>query len=196
MAEKPAAVTEAADWESIKSEYVTTNISQKELAEKYGVSRSTLKYRCAVERWAQPRREHRDRIMEKTSQRLSDAAAERMVQLMGGTDRMLEATLQALDDPEQFYRYPVKEKVDGEVIVREEILRKADTKAMKDVTLLLEKLTGLTRDLYGLPTREQELRRELAEERLALERQKLDNGFGEQQRIEVVFAAGEEEWNV
>ena len=196
MAEETAAVTRQIDWESIKSEYVTTNISQKKLAEKYGVSKNAVQYRCAVDRWGDQRRQHRDRVMEKTSQRLSDAAAERMVQLMGGTDKMLTATLQALDDPEQFYRYLVKEKADGETYTKEEVFRKADTKAMKDMTLLLEKLTGLTRDLYGLPTREQELRRELAEEKLALEKKKLADGFGEQQRIEVVFTAGEDEWNV
>jgi len=196
MAEETAAVTRQIDWESIKSEYVTTNISQKKLAEKYGVSKNAVQYRCAVDRWGDQRRQHRDRVMEKTSQRLSDAAAERMVQLMGGTDKMLTATLQALEDPEQFYRYLVKEKADGETYTKEEVFRKADTKAMKDFTVLLEKLTGLTRDLYGLPTREQELRRELAEEKLALEKKKLADGFGEQQRIEVVFAAGEDEWNV
>lgn len=196
MAEETAAVTRKIDWETIKSEYVTTNISQKKLAEKYGISKNAVQYRCAVERWGEQRRQHRDRVMEKTSQRLSDAAAERMVQLMGGTDKMLTATLQALDDPEQFYRYLVKEKADGETYTKEEVFRKADTKAMKDMTLLLEKLTGLTRDLYGLPTREQELRRELAEEKLALEKKKMEDGFGEQQRIEVVFAAGDEAWNV
>ena len=195
MAEETDAVSRKIDWESIKSEYVTTNVSQKKLAEKYAVNVGTLRYRCAVERWGDLRRQHRDRIMEKTSERLSDEAAERMVQLMGGTDKMLTATLQALDDPDQFYRYLVKEKADGETYTKEEVFQKADTKAMKDMTVMLEKLTGLTRDLYGLPTREQELRRELAEEKLALEKQKLENGYGEQQRIEVVFAAGEEEWN-
>lgn len=195
MAEETAGGTRNIDWESIKSEYVTTNISQKKLAEKYGVSKNSVQYRCAVERWADQRRQHRDRIMEKTSERLSDAAAERMAQLMGGTDQMLTATLEALEDPEQFYRYLVKEKADGETYTKEEIFRKADTKAMKDFTVLLEKLTGLTRNLYGLPTREQELRRELAEERLALEKKKLESDFGEQQRIEVVFAAGEDIWN-
>ena len=183
------------DWEPIKAEYVTTNISKRKLAEKHGVSASALNYRSAVDHWGEQRTAHRDRVLEKTSQRMSDAAAERMAMLMGGTDKMLAATLEALDDSKQFYRYLVKVKEEGESFTREETFRKADTKAMKDMTLLLEKLTGITRDLYGLPTREQELRRELAEERLALEKQKLEGGAGEQTRIEVVFDAGEESWN-
>ena len=51
MAEETAAVTRKIDWETIKSEYVTTNISQKTLAEKYGISKNAVQYRCAVERW-------------------------------------------------------------------------------------------------------------------------------------------------
>ena len=179
------------DWEAIKAEYVTTNISQKKLAEKYGVSRNAVSYRCAVDRWGEQRRQHRDRVMEKTSERMSEAAAERMAMLMGGTDKLLTAVLESLEDTEQFHRYLVKVKADGDSFTREEVFQKADTKAMKDTAVLLEKLTGMTRDLYGLPTREQELR----QERLALEKEKLEKGIGEQQRIEVVFAAGEADWN-
>lgn len=184
------------DWEPIKAEYVTTNISKKKLAEKHRVSISALNYRSGVDRWGEERKAHRDRVLEKTSQRMSDAAADRMAMLMGGTDKMLAAALEALDDPQQFYRYLVKVKEDGDNFTREETFQKADTKAMKDMTVMLEKLTGITRDLYGLPTREQELRRELAEEKLALEKKKLESGFGEQTRIEVVFDAGEETWNL
>ena len=184
------------DWEPIKAEYVTTNITKAKLAEKYGVSPSALQYRSGVEQWGPQRKAHRDRVLEQTSQRLSEAAAERMATLMGGTDKMLAAALEVLDDPQQFYRYQVKVKEDGETVTKEEIFQKADTKAMKEMTSLLEKLTGITRDLYGIPTREQELKQELAAEKLALEKRKSESGIGEQTRIEVVFDAGEEDWNV
>ncbi len=177
-------------------EYVTTNISQKALAEKYGVSAKSLGYRAAVDHWKERRKAHRDLVIAKASEKASDAAAERMNLLMGGTDKMLYAALDAMDDPKQFYRYLVKTKEDGEPVTREEIFDKADVKAMKDMTVLLEKLTGLTRDLYGLPNREQELRQQLAEERLALEKRKLQQELDGQRRIEVVFQdSGPEEWN-
>ena len=41
------------DWDAIKQEYISTNISQRELAEKYGVSVSSLGKRCASEGWSQ-----------------------------------------------------------------------------------------------------------------------------------------------
>ena len=181
------------DWENIKAEYVTTDISQKELAEKYGITPSSVSYRCAVGQWNDLRRRHRDSIIAKTSERLSDAAAERMGKLMGSTDKLMDAALDVLDDPQGFHRYLVKDREDGNTVTREAVFEKADTKAMKDMGTLLEKLTGLTRDLYGLPTREQELRQQLAAERLEMARQQADRGA---QRIEVVFAEDMDGWGV
>ena len=174
------------DWESIKTEYITTDISQKELAEKYGVSRKTLNYRCSVGQWNELRRRHRDSVIAKASALASDEAAARMHKLMGSADKLMDAALATLDDPDGFHRYLVKEREDGNTYTREAVFEKADTKAMKDMGTLLEKLTGLTRDLYGLPTREQELREQLAAERLALAKQQAESGTA--QRIEVVFA--------
>ena len=44
-----------ADWDKIKNEYITTNISQRAISQKYGVSFNTLKERAAKEQWAQQR---------------------------------------------------------------------------------------------------------------------------------------------
>lgn len=186
---------EKIDWEPIKAEYVTTDISQKELAEKYGVSTSALRFHIAAEQWNGLRQQHRQRIVDKTSQRCSEQAAERMAQLMGGADKMLDATLQALDDPDQFYRYIVKVKQDGETYTEEQTFKKADTKAMKDMTKMLRDLTDITRDLYGLPDYDQQVRTRLAEERLALEKLRMDTEDNGDKVIEVVFSAGPEEWN-
>lgn len=186
---------ERINWEPIKAEYITTDISQRELADKYGVSTSALRFHIAAEQWGQLRQQHRRKIAEKTSERCSEHAAERMAQLMGGTDKMLDAALEALDDPQQFYRYLVKVKQDGETYTEEQTFKKADTKAMKDMTKMLRELTDITRDLYGLPDYDQQQRQRLAEEKLALEKLRLDADGGAGQTIEVVFAAGPEEWN-
>ena len=60
---------------------------------------------------------------------------------------------------------------------------------MKDMGAVLEKLTGLTRDLYGLPDREQELREQLA-------RRKLEQAEKNADGIEVVFGEDGEMWSV
>ena len=41
-----------ADWSKIKTEYITTDTSYRKLAEKYGVSASSLMQVAAREKWA------------------------------------------------------------------------------------------------------------------------------------------------
>lgn len=43
------------DWNTIKAEYIAGGISYRELAEKYGVSESTLKKKAAKEKWTELR---------------------------------------------------------------------------------------------------------------------------------------------
>lgn len=43
------------DWIKIKEEYITTSISQRDLAEKYGAPYSTLAYKSTTEKWIEQR---------------------------------------------------------------------------------------------------------------------------------------------
>ncbi len=49
-------------WEQIKTEYVTTNITTRKIAKKYGISYSTLAKRSAKEHWEAARERHRSSI--------------------------------------------------------------------------------------------------------------------------------------
>ena len=55
------------DWDAIKQEYISTNISQRELAEKYGVSVSSLGKKCASEWWSGLRKKFRKKVEKKTT---------------------------------------------------------------------------------------------------------------------------------
>lgn len=52
------------DWLRIKTEYTTTTISYRNLADKHGVSFNTLQCRAKRERWAEARKKNQD-IVEK-----------------------------------------------------------------------------------------------------------------------------------
>ncbi|MBP3655021.1 MAG: hypothetical protein J6J04_06365 [Oscillospiraceae bacterium] len=160
------------DWEAVKAEYITTRQTMRELAEKYGIEESGIRRRSSAEGWVQARKDYRSSIVEKTTARLGDEAAERMVRLMDSTERVLAAAEQALTDTQQFNRHLVQVSSEGEKYTEEQTFKKVDTKAMKEMTTVLKDLTALTRDLYGLPDKPQE-----------------------KQVIEVVFNAGDEEWN-
>lgn len=45
-------------WEHIKTEYITTDITTREIAKKYGISYSTLAKRSAKEHWEAARKRH------------------------------------------------------------------------------------------------------------------------------------------
>jgi hypothetical protein len=57
------------DWIKIRTEYETTNISYRKLADKYNVSFKTLSPRAKREGWAKGKKETQDKIREKTGQK-------------------------------------------------------------------------------------------------------------------------------
>ena len=60
------------DWIKIKNEYINTGISQRKLAEKYGISYNTLKDRANKEKWAEQREQQHIRITSRTHQKTAD----------------------------------------------------------------------------------------------------------------------------
>ena len=69
-----------AHWDKLQREYITTGISYRALAEKYGVSFSTLRDRAKREKWPELRESQRNKTVtntvQKTAERLADVEAE------------------------------------------------------------------------------------------------------------------------
>ena len=69
-----------ANWDKLQREYITTGISYRALAEKYGVSFSTLRDRAQREKWPELRESQRNKTVtntvQKTAERLADVEAE------------------------------------------------------------------------------------------------------------------------
>lgn len=66
-----------ANWDKIKNEYITSRISYRNLAEKYNVSFSTLKDRAKREEWFKKRKEFRNKVDTKTTQKQEKIAESR-----------------------------------------------------------------------------------------------------------------------
>lgn len=64
------------DWNKVRAEYMTGNIGQRKLAEKYGISYPTLRDRAQREKWTQGVDVQRDKIVEKTLQKTADKIAD------------------------------------------------------------------------------------------------------------------------
>lgn len=67
------------DWNAIRAEYLTGNISQQKLADKYGISYPTLRDRAKREKWKDSINVKREKIVEKTLEKTAETVADNAV---------------------------------------------------------------------------------------------------------------------
>ena len=125
------------DWKTIETEYVTTEISHRGLAEKYGICRSTICKKAAEDKWSDKRKEHRAKTVSKAVNAVSKTQAEQTAKLFSVSGLLLNKVQRLLED-------------------NEELL--ADTSAMKDVSVVLKNLKDLLMVKSEADLREQEAR--------------------------------------
>lgn len=63
------------DWRVIRAEYVTGEMSMRELCEQYGLSESTIRKRAAKEQWVEHREEHRNNLCQLVEQKVAEQKA-------------------------------------------------------------------------------------------------------------------------
>ena len=78
-----------ADWQAIKTEYITTDTSYRKLAEKYGVSRVQIGNVGKEEKWVELRRQHLDRTVTKTVAAVESAQVNRAKKMQTVADKLL-----------------------------------------------------------------------------------------------------------
>ncbi len=152
-----------ADWQAIKTEYITTDTSYRKLAQKHGVSYQAICHRSKEEGWIGLREQHTNNTVSKTLDEISNQQVARATRLQSVADKLLTKIEVMADD--------IKTAKD----------LRALTAAMKD----LKEIQGVKSDL---DTREQEAR-------IANLRKSANKDDDTANVIEVVFAAGPEEWN-
>ena len=69
----------AVSWRKIKAEYIAGGISQRKLAEKYGVNRNLLMRRAQKERWNDRRKQAEAKALEKVEQKTAEVVADNAV---------------------------------------------------------------------------------------------------------------------
>lgn len=78
-----------ADWQKIKTEYISTKTSYRKLAEKYGVHYKTIAERGKKENWEELRSQVSHKTLTKTIDRVSTSQADRAAKLMDVSDLLL-----------------------------------------------------------------------------------------------------------
>ena len=78
-----------ADWQKIKTEYITTDTSYRKLADKYGIDQATIARRAKKEDWVSSRQHHADKTQAKILTADAKNKADRAARLMTVADKLL-----------------------------------------------------------------------------------------------------------
>mgnify|MGYP003294082900 CR=1 FL=1 len=87
-----------ADWQAIKTEYITTETSYRKLAQKYGLSYNAIGNRSRDEKWQELRDQHLTKTMTKTVNAIGSKQAERTAKLIGVSDLLLDKVKSLIED--------------------------------------------------------------------------------------------------
>ena len=90
-----------ADWQKIKTEYITTDTSYRKLADKYGIDQATISRKAKKEDWVSKRQHHLSETQAKVLAADTEKKVDRASRLMTVADKLLEKVEQwvEMDEP-------------------------------------------------------------------------------------------------
>lgn len=116
-----------ADWQAIKTEYITTDTSYRKLAQKHGVNVTNIAKKASAEGWVEQRNQFANETQTKTLEKISQQEANRAAKIHSVADKLLQK---------------IEAMVDSGDVCSEKGLR-ALTAAVKD----LKEIQGVKSDL-------------------------------------------------
>ena len=156
-----------ADWQAIKTEYITTQTSYRKLAQKYGVSYQAICHRSKEEGWIDLREQHKNKTISKTLEKISQQEADRAARIHSVADKLLNK-IEAMVD----------------AVEPEDIPAKA-----------IRALTAAVKDLKEIQSVKSALDEQEQRARIANLQKQANKEETQTDSIEIVFMAGEEAWN-
>lgn len=156
------------DWSKLKREYIAGGTSYRKLAEKHGVSFSTLRKVAAKEGWTELRDKARAKADTKLTDLISDQQAERFKRLQDVTDMLLDNL----------------ENIVTKVTLEEMIL---DKYTLKQITGALKDIKDIQNIKSGLDLEEQKAR-------IAILKKQAESDDDSDTAVKITIEGGDEEW--
>lgn len=182
-----------ADWQKIKTEYITTDTSYRKLAQKYGVRYATLQARAKDEKWPDLRDRHRTRTVSKSLSKISDKQSNKLARIEGITDKLLIKLEKAVDELDLEI---IKKKVktdDGLTEITTESMETVEGGIVDRAGL--RHLTAALKDLKEIQMIKSDLDRREQEARIAnLQKQADAHDEDKDKTVIVTIAGGEGSW--
>ena len=194
-----------ADWQAIKTEYITTDTSYRKLAQKYGIHYKVISEKGKDEKWVEQRSQYRDKTLTKTLDKISNKQSDKMARIDDLADKLLEKLEQAITELDlQLYKHTDKTKIieynndrrpdkpTKETIHEEEKLMEAKSIVDRQG---LKQIASALKDIKEVKMLKSELDQQEQKARIANLQKQAEKDDDTTDVIEVVFAAGPEEWN-
>ena len=165
-----------ADWNKIKTEYLTTDTSYRKLAQKYGVNATTIAKKASKEDWVSQRNQQASRTLSKTLTAVSNREVDRATRLQRVADRLLAKVERLIDEDDK-----LMEESEGENML-------LGPKGMKSLAGVLKDIKEVQMIRSEADLREQEAR--VAKLRREAEREEDDHN----KTVVVTIAGGDNSW--
>jgi hypothetical protein len=143
------------DWQKIEQEYVTGNMPLRELEEKYHISKSTIAKHANDAKFVEKRTKYKEKVAKKALTRASTRDARAISRIMTAAERTIRKLSGAITD-DTVYGYIVEDPAQKDEETGErlpagrhvEILTKADTKALVNLSTAIRNLAMATKVMY------------------------------------------------
>lgn len=160
------------DWNAIKTEYVTSNISIQKLAEKHGISAATVRKHSQPEKWAKERSKYGQKVVKTALARAGARDARRLQRLQHAGTRMcseLEKLMKAANN-ELYTHVALEGEGEGRSSLVARKLEVVDDKKLLNITRSIDTMARAMRNLYDLQTAGERAQLEMAREALEIKR--------------------------
>lgn len=181
----------AHDWGKIETDYMVNDLSYRQIAEKYGISESTVARHGKKNDWPEKRQQFASKVHTRALQKIASRRAGKEARALSKVEELLEKLLGqlggALEDDKQLYRHIITTSTKGQ---KQVVLKKMDTKAARDMAATMQTLTDTLRTIGGLMTARDEFAVEIEAAKLELEREKIAKGAEDDGESGVVILGG------
>lgn len=190
MQPKEAGQVLAYDWQKIETDYMVNDLSYRQIAEKYGVSESSVARKGKKNGWPEKRQQFASKVHARALQKIASRRAGQEAAALSRVEELAERLIGELDgalaDDKQLYRHILTTSSRAQ---KEVVLEKMDTRAVRDMAATMQTLADTLRTIGGIMTAREEFAVEIEAARLELEQEKVRAGRAEDEHSGVVILA-------
>lgn len=130
------------NWAQIETEYISTKVSMKALAEKYGIPIGTIQGFARKNNWSDKRRSFNEKVVKKAIEKAEKTQVDRVSTILRANDKLLEVVEKAIEDPDMLYRILVADKKTGKVTTRK--TKAFNMKGLKQLSSALKDMLDIS----------------------------------------------------